>query len=468
MFISRKDSFTLQVIQITDAFLVWSAFWLASLIRGHLLEWFHMGGGEDQALSDMAWVLYIAVPFTPLILERFDFYERIRSKRAQVAVWQLMRGIFVIGVVISVFAVFAQVEGTRRLILGAGALFMFIVLLARDRAMSFWLSRRQKNGIGGERVVIVGSESEINALLGDLNPEAISDWEIVDRFDLSTRPAEELFGILKVESIGRVVFAAKTSEFEKVAQAVEICELQGVEAWIAASFIRTQIARPTFDFVGSKPMLVLRSTPELSWELMAKEIMDRIGSLVIILGTFPLWIFAAIGIKIASPGAPVMFSQMRAGRYGRPFRMWKFRTMVANAEELLDKTKEEHGNQMDGPVFKLDCDPRIFPFGALLRKLSIDELPQLLNVLLGDMSVVGPRPLPLYEVAAFSEISHRRRLSVKPGITCEWQAGGRNKITSFDDWVEMDLRYIDNWSLWLDCRIILRTIPAVLFGKGAK
>lgn len=465
---SRKDSFTIQIIQITDAFLVWCAFWLASLIRGPLLEWSGLGTAEDQALTDMAWVLYIAVPFTPLVLERFNFYQRIRSKRAQTAVWQLMRGLFVIGVVISVFAVFAKVEGTRRLVLGAGALFIFIILFARDRATSQWLSRRQKKGLGGERVVIVGSGFEIDSLLGDLDPEAISDWEIVERFDLSTRPSEELFNILKEESIGRVVFAAKTSEFEKVAQAVEICELQGVEAWIAASFIRTQIARPTFDSVGSKPMLVLRSTPDLSWELMAKSVIDRLGSLVLIAGTFPFWIFAAIGIKVASPGAPVMFSQMRAGRYGRPFRMWKFRTMVANAEELLDKTKLEHGNQMDGPVFKLDRDPRIFPFGALLRKLSIDELPQLLNVLTGDMSLVGPRPLPLYEVAAFGEISHRRRLSVKPGITCEWQAGGRNKITRFEDWVEMDLRYIDNWSLWLDCRIILRTIPAVLFGKGAK
>ena len=123
---------------------------------------------------------------------------------------------------------------------------------------------------------------------------------------------------------------------------------------------------------------------------------------------------------------------------------------------------------MEGPVFKLDNDPRIFAFGSLLRKLSIDELPQFLNVLTGDMSLVGPRPLPLYEVAAFSELAHRRRLSVKPGITCEWQAGGRNKITSFEQWVEMDLRYIDNWSLWLDFKILLKTIPAVLLGKGAK
>jgi exopolysaccharide biosynthesis polyprenyl glycosylphosphotransferase len=267
--------------------------------------------------------------------------------------------------------------------------------------------------------------------------------------------------------VSRVVFSARNTEFEKVARAVEACELQGVEAWIAASFIRSQIARPVFDVIGSKPMLVLRSTPELSWELLVKEIFDRVSAVVIILLSLPLWVVAAIGIMIKSPGAPIFFSQMRAGRYGQPFRMWKFRTMVANAEELLEKIKAEHGNQMEGPVFKLQNDPRIFPFGEFLRKYSIDELPQLLNVVTGEMSLVGPRPLPLYEVEAFCDLSHRRRLSVKPGITCEWQAGGRNSISNFEDWVAMDLKYIDNWSLWLDFKILLRTIPAVLFGKGA-
>jgi lipopolysaccharide/colanic/teichoic acid biosynthesis glycosyltransferase len=206
----------------------------------------------------------------------------------------------------------------------------------------------------------------------------------------------------------------------------------------------------------------------LSWELLCKDLIDRIGASLLIVFTIPLWLIAMVGIRMKSPGAPVFFSQMRAGRYGQPFKMWKFRTMVANAEELLDKIKKEHGNQMDGPVFKLNHDPRIFPFGAWLRKLSIDELPQLINVLKGEMSLVGPRPLPLYEVEAFCEISHRRRLSVKPGITCEWQAGGRNQISSFEEWVEMDLRYIDNWSLWLDFTILMRTVPAVLCGKGAK
>jgi len=465
---NRKDSFKKQAFQIIDAFLVWVAFWIASSMRGTIREIFASSEVETNSLSAMAWVLYIAVPFTPLVLERFSFYERYRRKTLRTAVWQLIQGIFVIGIVISLFSVFAQLEGTRRLILGFGAIFIFILLLLRDRITRRWMISRSNGATGGERVVIAGSESDIEDFLLDLDHEAIADWEIVEKFDLTNQTPQDLFELLKRESIGQVIFAAKDTPFEKVALAVEICELQGVEAWIAASFIRTQIARPVFDSLGSKPMLVLRSTPELSWELMAKGIIDRTVSFLAILLSAPLWVFAAIGIKISSPDAPIMFSQMRAGRYGKPFRMWKFRTMVANAEELLEKTKQEHGNQMEGPVFKLDGDPRIFPFGALLRKLSVDELPQLLNVLKGDMSLVGPRPLPLYEVEAFGEISHRRRLSVKPGITCEWQAGGRNKITSFNDWVEMDLRYIDNWSLWLDFQIILRTIPAVLFGKGAK
>jgi exopolysaccharide biosynthesis polyprenyl glycosylphosphotransferase len=423
---------------------------------------------EETMIDSMRWMLYIAVPFTPLILERFGFYERLRQKALRNSIVQLIQALLTIILIIGVISIFAKLMDPRRLILGIGLIFVFILILTRDRLTRLWLRSKDRDEGSRERVVIAGTGQEMQGLLDELDPEVTSDWKIVGKFDLSCRPVEELFGLLKRESVARVLFVAKHTEFEKVAAAVEACELQGVEAWISASFIRTQIARPVFDSVGNKPMLVLRSTPELSWELMFKEVFDRVFAALVILLSSPFWIFAYVGIRISSPGAPVFFSQMRAGRYGKPFRMWKFRTMVANAEELLQKIKDEHGNQMDGPVFKLDHDPRIFPFGSLLRKLSIDELPQLLNVVLGDMSLVGPRPLPLYEVEAFCEISHRRRLSVKPGITCEWQAGGRNKITSFEQWVEMDLKYIDNWSLWLDFRILLLTIPAVLFAKGAK
>jgi len=264
-----------------------------------------------------------------------------------------------------------------------------------------------------------------------------------------------------------VIFAARHTEFECVAQAIEICELQGIEAWVAASFIRTQVARPTFDTLGGAPMLVLRSTPELSWALLIKEVIDRVGSFFLLLFSLPLWLVVAVGVKLQSPG-PVFYCQQRAGRYGRPFRMWKFRTMVPGADQVLDELKEQAGNQMDGPVFKLDDDPRIFPLGRFMRKFSIDELPQLINVLRGEMSLVGPRPMAVYELPRIEESAQRRKLSVKPGLTCIWQVSGRNEISSFQEWVKLDLQYIDNWSLWLDFRILLKTIPAVLFAKGAK
>lgn len=467
MAISRNESFRIQAFQLTDAFLVWLAFWVAGQLSDPIRHLLGMPMMEESLVESMNWVLYIAVPFTPLVLEHFGFYDNLRQKTAAAASTQLFKSLVIITLGLGMFALFAKQLDARRLVFSLGIGFIFCLIFCRTCITTRLLKRQMLNDASKERVIIAGSNGEMATLHGELDPEITAGWKVVDYFDLKTREVEELYQLLKKESVSRVVFAASDTEFEKIARAVEACELQGVEAWIAASFIRAQIARPVFDVIGDKPMLVLRSTPELSWELLCKGVFDRVGASLLITLTSPLWLIAAIGVALRSPGAPVFYSQMRAGRYGQPFRMWKFRTMVANAEELLDQIKLDHGNQMDGPVFKLKKDPRIFPFGTFLRKFSIDELPQLLNVLHGDMSLVGPRPLPLYEVDAFCELSHRRRLSVKPGITCEWQAGGRNTITNFEEWVAMDLKYIDNWSLWLDFKILLRTIPAVLFSKGA-
>lgn len=466
--VGRREAFSIQTLQLIDAALVWLGFLLADFVRGPIRlalakEWVDSGG-----LAEMSWVLYIAVPFTPLLLEFFGFYRRPRSKTAIISISQLFRSLLTVALLVGALAVFAQLPNASRLILGAGGVFVFVCLFARERALHSYLKSRDVREDLKERVVIAGSDEDIDEFIDELDSEIRDGLNVVGRFDIECSSVGELSRLVKQESVERVIFTAGDSGFAKVAECVEACELQGVEAWIAASFMRTQVARPTFDLMGSKPMLVLRSAPDLSWELALKAIFDRVVSAVIILLSLPIWIFAWVGIKIASPGGAAFYCQSRAGRYGKPFKMWKFRTMVPDADKLLQKIKDEHGNEMEGPVFKLNDDPRIFAFGALLRKLSIDELPQLLNVLRGEMSLVGPRPLPLYEVDAFENSSHRRRLSVKPGITCEWQAGGRNKITSFEDWVAMDLDYIDNWSFWLDIKLLIRTVPAVLFGHGAK
>jgi exopolysaccharide biosynthesis polyprenyl glycosylphosphotransferase len=179
----------------------------------------------------------------------------------------------------------------------------------------------------------------------------------------------------------------------------------------------------------------------------------------------PVFVLTALLIKLSSPG-PVLFRQQRCGLNGHPFTIFKFRTMVTNAEQR--KHELAAMNEMSGPVFKMKNDPRITRIGKLLRKFSLDEFPQLFNVLRGEMSIVGPRPLPVDEVKRFDDMAHRRRLSVKPGLTCLWQVSGRNNVSDFRDWVRLDLEYIDNWSLWLDLKIMWRTIPIVLIGAGAR
>lgn len=194
-----------------------------------------------------------------------------------------------------------------------------------------------------------------------------------------------------------------------------------------------------------------------------KRAMDIFGSSLILIALFPLILIIGLMIKLSSPG-PIFYHWNVIGLGGRPFRGYKLRTMVQNADEIKEKLWQE--NEMTGPVFKMKGDPRVTPLGRLLRKYSIDELPQLWSVIKGDMSLVGPRPAGPHEWMKY-EPWQRRKLSIKPGITCLWQVSGRNEINAFEDWVKMDLEYIDNWSLWLDIKILFRTIPAVFSGRGA-
>ena len=212
-------------------------------------------------------------------------------------------------------------------------------------------------------------------------------------------------------------------------------------------------------------MLVFRSTPEDSWQKVAKHAIDVFGALAFLVVMSLPFILISAAIKLTSPG-PILFRQRRSGLNGKPFTMLKFRSMVTNAEQR--KAELEVLNEMDGPVFKLTNDPRVTRIGRILRRWSIDEWPQMFNVLMGDMSLVGPRPLPVDEVRRFDDLAHRRRLSVKPGLTCLWQVNGRNEVSNFRDWVRLDLEYIDNWSIWLDLKILFKTVPVVIMGTGAK
>jgi exopolysaccharide biosynthesis polyprenyl glycosylphosphotransferase len=315
------------------------------------------------------------------------------------------------------------------------------------------------------RVILVGAKDETARMEAELRAKSEEELEILARVDLAETPVQRLVELLHEHSVNGVILSAKHAYFEQVEAAIRACELEGVEAWLVADFFRSQISRTSFDDFYGWPVLVFRSTPESSWPRVVKQVIDSVGSFVaLVVGSLVFGVIALL-IKFTSPG-PVLFRQQRSGLNGRPFTLYKFRTMVTNAEQLQHELAAM--NEMNGPVFKVTNDPRVTRVGKFLRKYSLDELPQFYNVLRGEMSLVGPRPLPVNEVKRFNDLAHRRRLSVKPGLTCLWQVSGRSNVTDFRDWVRLDLEYIDNWSLWLDLMILWRTLPAVLAGSVAK
>ena len=252
------------------------------------------------------------------------------------------------------------------------------------------------------------------------------------------------------------------SLFDAACQIMAQCEEQGIIVRTVTDVCNPNKGQSNIGRLAGCSVVTVHTSSINTSGIFLKRLLDLLISLALLVLLTPLMLIIAALIKITSPG-PVFFIQKRLGLNKRLFDLYKFRTMVHNAEELMEELEEL--NEVSGPVFKISRDPRVTPLGRLLRKTSLDELPQLLNVLKGDMSLVGPRPLPLRDYAGFEQDWHRRRLSVQPGITCLWQVQGRNSIP-FERWMELDIEYIDRWSLWLDLEIILKTIPAVLRGSG--
>jgi exopolysaccharide biosynthesis polyprenyl glycosylphosphotransferase len=378
---------------------------------------------------------------------------------------QIVRAMIGLSIIVSACVIFLRLPLANRTV---PLLFMLIgtlVLLAKERLIAAHLRRKAVRGEQREPVLLAGLPQDLAALERSFAPEQRLLIDIVGRIDIDRQPLSDLVEAMHRHAVSRVIFAAGHSQLNRVEQAISACEVEGVPAWLVADFIQTSIAKPDFDAFAGRPMLVFRSTPEVSWALLIKDIFDRVVALIVLLLMAIPMVIAALIIRITSPG-PVIFRQRRAGKHGKPFVMYKFRSMNDDAE--MRRAELEPFNQMSGPVFKVESDPRITRFGQWLRRTSFDELPQLVNVLMGDMSLVGPRPLPLYEVEKFENTAQRRRLSVKPGLTCLWQISGRNQVRDFQDWVKLDLDYIDHWSLALDFKILLRTIPAVILGLGAK
>lgn len=319
----------------------------------------------------------------------------------------------------------------------------YILILGSGQAAHSYLDKIKKSPQLGYKVV------------GYLAPERNS-LEIPYLGDYSNLQA-----VLSMKIVDVTVVTAPLFD-ERVKDCLELLDLMGKTVTILLDDVVAKVTRSRpVDFDGL-PMVAYDVRRRLPGQELAKRIMDIIVTGLGLIVISPILLAIAIAIKVSSNG-PVFFGQERVGLNGRSFKIYKFRSMVVNAEEL--KAELTHLNEMSGPVFKITNDPRVTSVGRFLRKTSLDELPQLWNVLMGDMSLVGPRP-PLPSEVNMYDPKHRKRLAVKPGITCIWQISGRNNV-DFEEWMEMDAEYVDRWSLWMDMEILAKTVPVVLLRKGA-
>jgi exopolysaccharide biosynthesis polyprenyl glycosylphosphotransferase len=463
----RDRKIRMQIQQLADACIVAIGFWIAYTLRLNpkISEWLGLEVIPPGSLNSMdtVWICFALIPTALLILESQGFYNRTIGGPRTATLWPLFNGCFLTTVAL-ILAVYAFHILVPRGVTTFFGLVSFILLYSKEELLRFVFKSKYGQAQYKRRFILAATHKELARMSRELAGKRDDTVTIAAQFDLA-QPLPQLVHLLHDHSAYGVILSAKHTYFEHVESVIKACELEGVEVWLVADFFTTQISRTTFDELLGRPLLVFSTTPEASWQSVIKQALDFFGALILLVLTSLLFLLIAIAIKLTSPG-PVFFKQQRSGVNGAPFTLYKFRTMVTNAEQF--KHELEAMNEMRGPVFKVTNDPRITKIGKWLRRYSLDELPQLWNVLRGDMSLVGPRPLPVDEVKRFNDFAHRRRLSVKPGLTCLWQISGRNQISDFRDWVRLDLEYIDNWSLWLDVKILFKTIPAVFSAQGAK
>lgn len=415
--------------------------------------------------------VFALIALLSMLLREVSAYKRTA------AIFNILKEIFIcyffgalgFGLFIYIF----KIEHASRLYLLGGIVFSYLATAFFYIAHFLIYRQIRARGFNYQNVLLVGNEYtlpsfiqtiESNKSLG-LNIAGIMGLESLDRKDLF---GHKYFGslssirkVLNSEPIDYVIFTVYRQDPAAIEKAMLICQERGIEIWLKPDFMQ-KIMLPRVDYLEEIPIFVLALSPKNSLKLLIKRCFDITASFILLI-VFALPMLAIVFlIQMTSEGLAI-FRQKRIGLNGRKFIMYKFRTMRTD----MQQRRFEHRlkNEMIGPVFKMKKDPRVTKIGRFLRRYSLDEFPQFFNVLAGDMSIVGPRP-PLPKEVDLYKGWQRRRLSMRPGITCIWQVTGRNKITDFEEWVRLDLKYIDTWSLWLDLKIFLKTIVTVMKGTG--
>jgi exopolysaccharide biosynthesis polyprenyl glycosylphosphotransferase len=423
-------------------------------IWGVLLYYFGMY--DNFVIKKMSEIIMIVIKTTILGFILFGSYVFILHLQEQVT--RLMMGItFVVAAILIVMEKITLIY-ILRYVQKRGTGFKSILFTLRsvlvvgtgERAREF-ISLINNNPQWG--IKIVGLVDMDKTKIGEI----IEGHNIIGSFD-------DIPSVIHKNIVDEVAFIIPRSWINSIEDIMKFCEEEGLTIHLAVDLFEFKVLKAKQTDLAGFPLLTFEGISHNLGHLFVKRIFDFVVSAVALVLSAPIFLFSAFLIKVTS-GSPVLFKQERCGLYGRKFVLYKFRTMVVDAESKLKDILEY--NEMNGPVFKMTNDPRVIKVGKWLRKFSLDELPQLWNVFKGDMSLVGPRP-PLPSEVEMYDNWQRRKLSMRPGITCLWQVSGRSEIGDFNEWMKLDLEYIDNWSLWLDFKILLKTIPVVLSGEGAR
>ena len=468
-YIYRRINFILDAA-ITGTVFMASMYLIGYLLTGHFSIPSHM--------RSYVWLVYPSMVLWPLLLTINGLYPTNRLRTfAETARIVAVSGIQC-GITIFAMLFMFKLQIISRLFIVDFTAVATVSIMIKEYLIRWYLYYIRKSGANMRSVLVVGSSDSIDYIIRKIEdhksmglkligvlvpPKEAQNKKLIGHKVLGS--FDDIEKVLHSKTVDNVIITTYiTSDYEKIENIISHCEEEGVEVWLPSRIFHTKFAKPEGDELMEIPMFVFRTEPKLSWQLLAKIVMDRMDGLVFSVLTLPVVFMAAILVKLTSPG-PAIFQQTRCGFHRRCFTMYKIRTMYADAE--IKKSELSGLNIVKGPAFKAHKDPRITPLGHILRKTSIDELPQFWNILKGDMSLVGPRP-PLPEEVRHYHGWQRRRLNMKPGMTGLLQVSGRSGIIDFDHWVNHDIDYIDNWSLWLDMKIIFKTIFVVLSMRGAK
>jgi len=449
-----------RVHQICDAALFALALVLAYFLRDALARVPAFNLSPLEPFSTMLWTLPVAAILAPLFLRARGFYSQRPRRSSKYLAALAAAALTALTLIIALFLLREQIARSV-ILLGCalGGVFACARAALADRLSTTRLANEQWR----ERVLWLGDPASNARHRAALSPDETAHIEDCGDFDPTTRTPADLAALLHKRAINTVIF--NPTEITAHLAFLDICVREGISVIIRTGLHATAPA-PAPDTLGGETILHYRAVPRATpADLALKRACDIALSIAALTLLSPVALVVALAVKLTSRG-PVLFRQTRAGLNGRPFTMLKFRTMRDGAEN--ERPALDAQNEMRGPVFKIAADPRLTPPARFLRRHALDELPQFWNVLRGEMSIVGPRPLPDYETARFDAAAHRRRQSMRPGLTCIWQIKGRNDIIDFEEWVRLDLAYIDNWSLWLDAKIMLSTIPAILRGTGGR